>query len=84
LSRIVQWRPRALKDLDRASKTTKKHVFDAVERFASTGVGDIRRLQAITPPLFRLRVGDLRILLQLPDEQSLLVMRVLPRDKAYR
>lgn len=38
-----------------------RRVKQAVERLATTGAGDVKRLQGIKPPEFRLRVGDYRV-----------------------
>jgi len=38
-----------------------RRVRQAVERFADTGAGNVKRLQGIDPPEYRLRVGDYRV-----------------------
>jgi mRNA-degrading endonuclease RelE of RelBE toxin-antitoxin system len=55
----------------------------AVERFAETGAGNIKRLQGIAPPEFRLRVGDYRVRFH-QDSETLLILRVRNRREAYR
>ncbi len=45
----------------------------STERFAETGAGNVKRLQGIDPPEFRLRVGDYRV-----------PLRVRNRREAYR
>jgi len=80
----IKWRRRAEKDLGRLDRAARTRVIDAVERFAATREGDIRRLQDITPPLFRLRIGDLRVLFRVETDDSIVIERVLPRDKAYK
>jgi len=80
----ITWRRRAEKDLGRLDRAMRIRVIDAVERFAATREGDIRRLQDITPPLFRLRIGDLRVLFRVETDDSIVIERVLPRDKAYK
>ena len=80
----IEWQPRALKDLGRLDRGAQKRVLDALERLATTGEGDIRRLVDVDPPEYRLRVGDWRIRLMLdPQAGVLAVLRVLRRDKAY-
>ncbi|HET8796105.1 MAG TPA: type II toxin-antitoxin system RelE/ParE family toxin [Thermoanaerobaculia bacterium] len=83
MTRIIEWRPRAIKDLDRLSPEIARRVRAAVERLRE-GEGDVRRLQDVDPPLFRLRVGDLRVLFEHSEEHAIVIRRVLPRDKAYR
>jgi len=80
----IRWRRHAEKDLGRLDRSVRTRVIDAVERFAATREGDIRRLQDITPPLFRLRIGDLRVLFRVETDDSIVIERVLPRDKAYK
>jgi len=46
-------------------------------------VGDVKRLQGIDPPEFRLRVGDWRVRF-LSDGATLTVLRVRNRREAYR
>lgn len=46
--------------------------------------GDIRKLQGYSD-LYRLRVGDDRVLFsRLPDQRIVVIDRVVPRGKAYR
>ena len=52
-------------------------------RYLATGEGDVKRLQDVEPPEFRLRVGDYRIRFRdLGD--SILVLAVKHRREAYR
>ena len=62
----------------------RNRVIAAILQFAATRKGNIRQLEAINPPLFRLRVGDVRVLFRTPDSDTLIIERVLPRDKAYK
>jgi mRNA-degrading endonuclease RelE of RelBE toxin-antitoxin system len=79
----VEWRPRAQKDLNRLSPEMQQRVFAAIKRLAE-GEGQIRRLEGIQPPLFRMRVGDCRILFTYDDLGTAEIQRILPRDKAYK
>jgi mRNA-degrading endonuclease RelE of RelBE toxin-antitoxin system len=40
---------------------TALRILHALARYASAGVGDVKRLQGIDPPELRLRVGDYRV-----------------------
>jgi mRNA-degrading endonuclease RelE of RelBE toxin-antitoxin system len=54
-----------------------------VARYLATGEGDVKRLQDVEPPEFRLRVGDYRVRFHdLGD--SILVLAVKHRREAYR
>ena len=43
------------------AKGIASRVKQSIERFTETGLGNVRRLQTIDPPEFRLRVGDYRV-----------------------
>ena len=66
--------------LDKGIARRVKH---AVERFADGGAGNVKRLQAIHPPEFRLRVGDYRVRFN-NDGQTVTVLRIRNRREAYR
>jgi mRNA-degrading endonuclease RelE of RelBE toxin-antitoxin system len=51
----------ALEDTAALDKGIARRLKQAVERFADTGVGNVKRLQGIDPPEYRLRVGDYRV-----------------------
>jgi mRNA-degrading endonuclease RelE of RelBE toxin-antitoxin system len=42
VSWAVEWRPRAVKDLEKLDRTVAQRVIDAVERFAQAGQGDVK------------------------------------------
>ena len=50
---------------------------------ADTGAGDIKRLQDVDPPEFRLRVGDYRVRFR-NDGEIVSILRVRNRRDAYR
>lgn len=85
MSLEIRWRPSARRDLKRLDTPTRRRVVKAVERFAGTGEGDVKRLTNVSPPKYRLRVGGWRVRFDFDrDAQALDVFRVLPRGKAYR
>jgi mRNA-degrading endonuclease RelE of RelBE toxin-antitoxin system len=55
----------------------------AVERFADSGLGDIKKLRDVDPPTLRLRVGDYRVFFR-RKEEGIRVVRVHNRREAYR
>lgn len=74
-----------MRDLERLDRPVRHRVVAAIERFARTGEGDVKRLRGLAPPEYRLRVGDWRIRFGRDDaEQVLYILRVLPRGEAYR
>jgi mRNA-degrading endonuclease RelE of RelBE toxin-antitoxin system len=55
-----------------------------VEAFANESKGDVLRLQNITPPEYRLRVGKWRVRFRLDhDRRTMQILHVLRRDDAY-
>jgi len=78
----IAWQLRARKDLSRLDPAVRDRVIDAVSRLSEDQTG-VRRLEGYKPPLFRIRVGDWRILFTIKAGVAT-IQRVLPRDKAYR
>jgi mRNA interferase RelE/StbE len=83
MSRVIEWRQRAVKDLNRLSPEMRRRVLAAVNRLGEEE-GDVRRLEGFKPSLYRLRIGDWRILFTYEGSGVTKIQRVLPRDKAYR
>ena len=79
----IAWTGAALSDMAGLDKGIARRVKQSVERFAETGVGDVKRLQGIDPPEFRLRVGDYRVRFH-NDGETVTVLRVRNRREAYR
>lgn len=79
----VEWTETALDDMAGLEKAIARRVKGAVERFAETGAGRVKRLQGIHPPEFRLRVGDFRVRFQ-RGADTITILRVLNRREAYR
>ena len=82
MKRIV-WTDPAKTDVRRIDRETAMRILAALDRFARTGEGDVKRLQDIEPPEFRLRVGDYRLFF-VNINDALEVRRVLHRREAYR
>lgn len=82
--RVVVWSPQARADLRAVDREIAVGILRAIDRYLSTGAGDIKKLR---PPRqeFRLRVGDYRVLF-LPREEELTIeiLRVFHRREAYR
>jgi hypothetical protein len=57
----IVWNDRAKADLRAIEQGTALRILHALARAIFTGDGDVKRLQGIQPPEFRLRVGDYRI-----------------------
>ena len=83
MSHHVEWTKRALKEATRLDTTTRQRIFAALTRFCEDGQGDIRRLQGLDE-IYRLRVGDWRIIFSFEDDLAVLVHRIRPRGDAYK
>ena len=81
--REIEWTEAALEDMAALDKGIARRVKQAVERFAHTGAGNVKRLQGIDPPEYRLRMEDYRVRFHL-DDQAVRVLRVRNRREAYR
>ena len=79
----VEWTEPALEDMAALDRGIARRVKQALERFAETGAGNVKRLQGIDPPAYRLRVGDYRVRFRL-DKETVRVLRVRNRREAYR
>ena len=81
----VSWTHHARRDLRKLDKQTVHRIVDAVDRLATTGQGDVKRLAGIEPPEWRLRVGAWRIRFAYDaPRRGIVILRVLPRSSAYR
>lgn len=79
----IAWTDQAKADLRAIDQAAALRVLHIVARYLATGEGDVKRLQDLEPPEFRLRVGDYRVRFHdLGD--SILVLAVKHRREAYR
>jgi mRNA-degrading endonuclease RelE of RelBE toxin-antitoxin system len=81
--KAIEWTGLALEDMGALDKGIARRVKHTVERFAVTGAGNVKRLQDIDPPEYRLRVGDYRVRFHLEGE-TIRILRVRSRREAYR
>jgi mRNA interferase RelE/StbE len=81
--REIEWTEAALEDMAALDKGIARRVKQAVERFADTGAGNVKRLQGIDPPEYRLRVGDYRVRFH-REVETIRILRVRNRREAYR
>lgn len=79
----VEFERRADKDLERLDAQVKQRVFTAIDRLASDPhSAALRKLTGRAGS--RLRVGDWRVIVELDvAERTIVVVRVLPRGRAY-
>jgi mRNA interferase RelE/StbE len=80
----IEWTEASLEDMAALDKGVARRIQKAVERFAETGAGNVKKLKGIDPPEYRLRVGDYRVRFELDGEIIIRVFRVRNRREAYR
>jgi mRNA interferase RelE/StbE len=81
----VTFLPSAIRQLEALSGAARRSVFAAIEALAAEPrpMG-VRRLEGIPEGVYRMRVGDNRVLYQVNDDRLLvLVVRVANRREAY-
>ncbi len=79
----IRWTEQAKADLRAIDQPTALRILHALARLLATGEGDVKRLQDMEPPEFRLRVGDYRVRFNdLGD--SILILTVRHRREVYR
>ncbi len=83
MGRKVAWTDQARASLRSIDQATALRILHALARLLASGEGDVKRLQGIDPPEFRLRVGDYRVRFHdLGD--TLLILAVKHRSEVYR
>jgi mRNA interferase RelE/StbE len=78
----VQFKPRAVKDIEKLSSQLQTKIINGIEIMTDDLMGDVKRLTNFTPE-YRLRVGDYRVLFEIENE-SIIVYRVRHRRDVYR
>jgi mRNA interferase RelE/StbE len=79
----VIWREQAKAQLRAIDQPTALRILHALAHYLETGEGDVKRLQNIEPPEFRLRVGDYRV--RFHDQgDTIRITAVKHRREAYR
>ena len=70
----------AVKVINSIDRTTKQRIRNAVERLPK---GDVKPL-AGSVRLYRLRVGNWRIVFSYPDRDTVLIEKITPRGDIYK
>ena len=78
----IEFKPKALKDLDSLHPDDARRVVERINRMRNDLEGDVKHLTNFTPE-YRLRVGDFRVLFELAGNQ-ITVYPVVHRRDAYR
>jgi mRNA-degrading endonuclease RelE of RelBE toxin-antitoxin system len=83
MGKSVIWSDRAKAQLRATDQPTALRILHALARYLDTGEGDVKRLQNIEPPEFRLRVGDYRVRFH-DYGHAIRITAVKHRREAYR
>ena len=79
---VVEFKPKAMKDLDSMQQDSARRVIEKIERLEHNLEGDVKRLTNFTPE-YRLRVGDYRVLFEV-EGNRIIVYRVRHRREVDR
>ncbi len=83
MGKSIVWRNEAKAQLRAIDQAIALRILHALARLMAAGEGDVKRLQDIDPPEFRLRVGDYRGRLFARDE-TIEVLAIKHRRDIYR
>ena len=80
----VVWAAAAEREFGKLDADVRLRVHISIRRYAAESLGDVRRLQGITPPEYRLRVGKWRVRFTLDHHsRTMQMLHVLRRDDVY-
>lgn len=83
MAKKIAWTENSKADLRSIDRSTALRILHVMARYLATGEGNVKHLQDVEPPEFRLRAGDYRVRFHdLGD--SILVLAVKHRREAYR
>jgi mRNA interferase RelE/StbE len=83
LAKNVIWKEQAKAQLRAIDQPTALRILHALAHYLETGEGNVKHLQNIEPPEFRLRVGDYRV--RFHDQgNTIRITAVKHRREAYR
>ena len=81
--KAIIFTPSARADVRRIDRESAMRILVALDRFARSGEGDIKKLQGGSREL-RLRVGDYRVRFNEDPPGTLYILAVSHRSEAYR
>ena len=83
MAKKIAWTGQAKADVRAIDQRTAMRIPHGLARFTQTEEGDVKRLQDIEPPEFRLRVGTYRIRFY-DHGDTIEILAVKHRSEAYR
>jgi len=84
VTREIVLSEQAQREFEALDRRTRRRIRAGLERFAKMGRGDLKKLKGIHggPDLYRLRVGEHRMIFQLTPTE-IRVTRIVPRSAGY-
>ena len=83
MAKRIAWSNQAKLDVRGIEQQTAMRILHGLARFLATDQGDVKRLQDVEPPEYRLRVGDYRIRFY-DHGDTIEILAVKNRREAYR
>ena len=83
MSQRIEWKESAKRDLRAIEKETAQRILIAITRLVFLNEGDIKKLEDMEPPEWRLRVGDYRVRYR-KDGELFTILAVANRREANR
>jgi mRNA-degrading endonuclease RelE of RelBE toxin-antitoxin system len=83
MAKKISWTDQAKANVRAIDQQTAMRILHGLARFTQTEEGDVKRLQDIEPPEFRLRVGAYRIRFY-DHGDTIEILAVKHRSEAYR
>lgn len=80
----IRFSEEAKADIRAIPQPVAMNMLAAIHRLAESGSGNVKKLQGIYPPEFRLRVGDHRVFFSEEPAGTLQIRAVKNRKDAYR
>lgn len=84
MAKRVSFTDQARADIRAIPQPVAIQVLRTLARFLESEEGNVRRLQGIEPPLYRLRTQDHRVIFRVLSADQIEVTRVRNRREAYR
>ena len=76
----IEYSKQSVKTIQRLDALTKQRIKHGIEGMPK---GDIKKLQSHTA-LYRLRIGDWRIVFSYINDEAILIERIAPRGDVYK
>ena len=79
----IEFKSSVSHDLRQLDKETAKRILSQIDEFLSDSPRTGERLHGEFAPLYKLRLGDYRVIYSIISKDQILVLRIRHRNKAY-